>query len=421
MVIRAVVSGSKAEALRIQPGEKLLSINGHAIRDLLDYHFYVADGGVEIVVQSRTGERRTLSASLDPGEDLGLEIGAIRTRRCGNDCIFCFIDQNPRGMRDAVYVKDEDYRLSFLHGNFVTLTNIGRWELERIVQQRLSPLYISVHSTEASTRRRLLRPRSGGDILEQIDFLAKHGIVMHTQVVLCPGYNDSDDLERTIGELSERWPSVRSLAVVPVGLTEHREGLTPLSPVTCEDARHLLERVRIHAKRFREHLGVGFVYASDEIYCLAGSPLPPAAQYDGFPQIENGVGMARRFLDRLSKRRRLFLNPTRAGYQTVTLVTGELFEPILRSAISDWCTRTAEDVEIRIIACENRFFGRCVTVAGLLTASDIAHGLEGHDLGDRVFLPSEVLNQDGLFLDDQSPDELARQLGVPVHVGFGWT
>jgi putative radical SAM enzyme (TIGR03279 family) len=319
-------------------------------------------------------------------------------------------------MRQTVYVKDEDYRLSFLHGNFVTLTNMKRWELERIAEQRLSPIYVSVHSTDPEIRIRLLRPRVDADVLEQIDFLSGNGIVMHTQVVLCPGYNDDDDLDRTISELSARWPLVRSLAVVPVGLTEHRSDLAELRPVTAEDARFLLDRLERYQMGFREELGVSFVYAGDELYHLVGILPPEEDHYDGFPQIENGVGITRQFLDRMECQDSALFGTHRA----VTLATGEMFAPTLRAAMEDWRRRTGVDIRVDVVGCANRFFGRSVTVAGLLTASDIARALTGRDLGERVYIPSETLNEDALFLDDKTVGGLAEVLDVPVEAGFDW-
>jgi putative radical SAM enzyme (TIGR03279 family) len=317
-----------------------------------------------------------------------------------------------------LYVKDEDYRLSFLHGNFITLTNMKKWELERIVEQRLSPLYISVHSTTPETRRRLLRPKVDKDVLSLIDYLGNNGIEMHTQIVLCPGYNDGEDLDRTIGDLALRWPHVGSLAIVPLGMTEHREGLAELAPMNAGVARDLLGQVRPYQKRFRRELGVGFVYLADEIYRLLGLETPPAAHYDGFPQLENGIGMTRHFHSRLRRAKSIFGPYLDRGERRFTIVTGELFEPILRPALQQALDRTGERVDLQIVGCENRFFGRSVTVAGLLTGSDIARSLDGRELGDRVFIPPATLNDDGVFLDDMSFDDLAGQCGVPVDLEF---
>jgi putative radical SAM enzyme (TIGR03279 family) len=370
------------------------------------------------VVASAPGQERSFEVQLEPGQSLGLAVAEMKTRLCGNECVFCFIDQNPAGMRPTIYVKDEDYRLSFLHGNFVTLTNMKKWELERIVEQRLSPMYISVHSTTPETRRRLLRPKVDRDVLALMDYLAGSGILLHTQIVLCPGYNDGDDLERTIRDLASRWPGVRSLAIVPLGMTEHREGLVELEPVTREIAARMVEQVQAHQKRLRGEIGATFVYLADEFYRMLSMEPPPASRYDGFPQLENGIGMTRHFLDRLRRTRRLFGEATARGERVFTLVTGELFEPILRPAVAKTLERTREEVEVRIVGCVNAFFGRRVTVAGLLSGGDVARGLEGRDLGDRVFVPPATLNDDGVFLDDLRLTDLAERFGTPFEAGF---
>ena len=418
MQIRGVQPESKAAAAGIRSGEELVSINGRKIRDQLDYHFHVADGDLDVVVRSNGTQPRRLRVLLEPGEDLGLDLDGLKTRLCGNDCVFCFIDQMPKGMRETLYVKDEDYRLSFLHGNFVTLTNMKQWELERIVEQRLSPIYVSVHSTNAETRKRLLRPKVDRDILQLIDFLGQNGITMHTQIVLCPGYNDGEDLEGTIRDLSQRWPMIRSLAIVPLGMTEHREGLVDLPPITLADATRLHAQVTPHQRRFRREYGVDFVYLADETYRLLGIDPPPAARYDGYPQLENGIGMTRHFLSKLRRTRRLFRDATAMGDRRLTLVTGELFEPILRQAIEETLGRTGEEVDVEIIGCENRFFGRSVTVAGLLTGGDIRRGLAGCSLGDRVYIPPATLNDDGVFLDDTRVEDLASEFGRPFQAGI---
>jgi putative radical SAM enzyme (TIGR03279 family) len=418
MVIRNVRPDSPAQDLGIHAGENLVSINGRKIRDLLDYHFYVADGDLEVIVEAKPGDARSFEVSLDPGQDLGIELEEMKTRLCGNDCVFYFIDQLPNGMRKTLYVKDEDYRLSFLHGNFVTLTNMKQWELERMVEQRLSPLYISVHSTNPETRRKLIRPKVDKDILHLMDYLGDNGIVMHSQIVLCPGYNDGEDLDQTIRDLSTRWPKVQSLAVVPLGMTDHRDGLVALPPVTREVAERTRVQVEGFQRAFRKEHGVDFVYLADELYRMLGVEPPPANRYDGFPQLENGIGMTRHFLSRLKRSRRLFGEATKRGERRFTLVTGELFEPILRKAVGETLARSGEPVEVEVVGCPNEFFGRSVTVAGLLTGGDIARTLEGRDLGDRVYVPPATLNDDGVFLDDTTLDGLAARFGVAFQSGF---
>jgi len=422
LIIESVRPESAAARAGLCPGDRIVTLNGEPVRDLLDFHFHIDDEPrVKLeVLRGVLTERREVRRNGEP--DLGLTFAPLKTRLCGNQCVFCFVDQMPAGMRRTLYVKDEDYRLSFLHGNFVTLTNMKEWELRRIVDQRLSPLYISVHSTTAETRRRLMRPRVDRDILPILRFLGENGITMHTQIVLCPGYNDGADLDRTITDLAAFHPDVASLAIVPLGMTEHREGLTELDPVTPALARRVLDQVVAYQREFRRRLGSTFVHLADEWYRLLGREVPPASHYDGFPQIENGIGMTRDFLGRLSRTRRLFrpeilrgLDPSRRA--RVTLVTGELFRPILEAAVSRKLERTAEPVELSVVGVANRFFGSGVTVAGLLVGKDIAEALES-TRADLVLIPPATLNTDGLFLDDMSLAELERRVGAPVRAGF---
>jgi putative radical SAM enzyme (TIGR03279 family) len=418
--VASVASGGRGRDLGIRSGDQICRINGEPVRDQLDYHFAMADEEVVIEVL-RDLLRMELSAVVPAGQDLGLEFEAEKIRLCGNECVFCFIDQNPPGMRNTLYVKDEDYRLSFLHGNFVTLTNMKTWELERIVRQRLSPQYISVHSTDPEIRKRLLKPKVERDILEAMRYLTSHGIVLHAQVVLCPGYNDGDDLLHTIEDLARLCPEVQSLAIVPLGLTSHRRGLPKLKPVTPEAARQILELVRPYQRRFRRRFGKTWVYLADEFYRLLGRTVPAEAHYDDFPQLENGIGMTRHFFQALDGAEDLFGEARRRGDGTFTVVTGELFGPILRRALRRTLERTGEldRVRLRLVSVPNSFYGRGVTVAGLLVGRDILNGLQRArrqhgTLGERVFIPPATVNDDGLFLDGLRPEDIASELDVPV-------
>jgi putative radical SAM enzyme (TIGR03279 family) len=417
LLVETVHGGSAAERAGLRAGDRVVRLNGLALRDLLDLHFHAA-GETEIDLEIlRDGEPRRLLVERPEGHDLGLEFASDRIRTCGNQCVFCFVDQNPAGMRPTLYVKDEDYRLSFLHGNFVTLTNMKEWEIKRVVEQRLSPIYLSVHSTNPETRRRLLRSRKERDIFPILDYFRENNITMHTQVVLCPGYNDGDDLEGTIRDLAAYHPAVQSLAIVPLGMTDHREGLIALDPVTPEMARQLLERVEEHQRDFRARWGIRFVHLADEWYRLLGRSVPPEPHYDGFPQLENGIGMTRVFLNRLTRQRRIF--PWRDDRKRrVTVVTGSLFRPIIEPALAAKLARTGEPVEVSVAGVENEFLGRRVTVAGLLAGRDILRVLRGRDLGDAVFIPPATLNNDDLFLDDLTLEGLRAEVGVPVHPGF---
>jgi len=414
--ISAVRADSPAARAGLRPGDRITAVGPHPVRDLLDFHFHAGEEEVIDLELLRGTAKERRRIPREDGADLGLDFAPLRTRLCGNDCVFCFIDQLPAGMRPTLYVKDEDYRLSFLHGNFVTLTNLKEWEIRRIVEQRLSPIYISVHSTDPETRRRMLRARVDRDIMPILDYFRDNGIDMHTQVVLCPGFNDGPDLDRTIRDLSAYYPAVHSLAVVPLGMTDHREGLTPLAPVTPELARAVRAEVEAHQREFHRRWGIRFVYLADEWYRLLGAAVPPETHYDGFPQIENGIGMTRHFLNRLSRVRRVF--PREAEGKRVTLVTGALFRSTLEPAVRSRLRRTGERVEPQVVGVPNDFFGRSVTVAGLLTGGDIATALETIDPGDLVFLPPATLNADEVFLDDMTLPQLQERLGVPLRVGL---
>jgi putative radical SAM enzyme (TIGR03279 family) len=414
---------SPAARLGLRAGDALLRINGEPVRDLIDWRFLVADEDLRLEV-ARDGRPETLEAHWPQGTDPGLEFAPEKIRLCSNACVFCFVDQNPRGLRPSLYVKDEDYRLSFLHGNFVTLTNLKNWELQRIVRQRLSPLYVSVHSTDPETRRRLLRPRRDRDLLETMRYLIRHGIELHAQIVLCPGYNDGEDLVRTLGDLWELRPGVASVAVVPLGMTRHREGLVPLEPVTPSVAREVAAIVEPLQERSRRETGRTWVYLADEFYRLLRRRVPPAPAYDDFPQLENGIGMTRRFLETLKGMPDLFGAARARGERRFAVATGRLFAPILRRALKRHLERTGEaaEVSVRVVAVPNRFFGESVTVAGLLTGGDILRAVAGlarqGRLGDRLYLPPACVNEDGVFLDDRRPEELASELGVPVSPAF---
>jgi putative radical SAM enzyme (TIGR03279 family) len=414
--IAAVSDCSPSARAGLRPGDKILQVGGRPVRDLLDFHFYLGDED-EVELELLRGTAKEIVRLQREGDpDLGLTFAPLRTRLCGNDCVFCFVDQNPAGLRPTLYVKDEDYRLSFLHGNFVTLTNLKEWEIERIIEQRLSPIYISVHSMDPAIRRQLLRSRVERDIRPILDRFRERGITMHTQIVLVPGYNDGEDLERTITGLAAYHPAVESLAVVPLGMTEHREGLVELAPVTAELAKNTVAQVERRQREFHRQWGIRFVHLADEWYRLLQRPVPPATHYDGFPQIENGIGMTRDFLNRLGRLRRLF--PPEMHGRRATLVTGILFQPILEPAVRRRLSRTGEPVELQVVGATNRFFGPRVTVAGLLVGRDIAAALDGIDPGDRVFIPPATINADGLFLDDMSLPELEQRLGVPVAAGL---
>ncbi|MBC7188299.1 MAG: DUF512 domain-containing protein [Calditrichaeota bacterium] len=413
MRIVAVHSGGLGEKLGLRPGDRLISINGHPASDELDLFFWSAEGVRELEVE-RDGRRYGLRCGAASAQELGLDLEPMRVRTCGNACLFCFVDQNPPGMRPALYVKDEDYRLSFLHGNYVTLSNAGRRDLLRIAELRLSPLYVSVHATDREVRKKLLGLRQDDRLLEKLAFLAGAGITLHAQVVICPGYNDGLFLDQTIDTLLEFFPQMASVALVPVGLTRHREGLAPLAPVQPEDAALLVERYEQRAQELRNLFGSHFVYLADELYLMAGLDVPEAERYEDFPQVENGVGMVRRFLDQLQSDIHSLPRAVKSATR-LTLVTGMLAAPVVKHACAQIAQRVA-NLRTDVVAVANRFYGDTVTVSGLLTGQDIFAALSSRDCGDLVLVPANCLNVDGLFLDDWTPEQLGQMLGVPVEV-----
>ncbi len=415
LVVKDVADDGIAAELGVERGDTVLQINDAEIKDIIDYKFYSADENLRVLLQKNNGEQWLLEIEKDFDESLGIEFqgdGIGRTRRCRNKCVFCFVDQMPPRMRPSLYVKDDDYRLSFAQGNFITLTNAGTTDLERIADMRLSPLYVSVHTVNPALRQKIMGHTGAGRIMEQLGFLARAGIEIHTQAVLCPGLNDGAELARTIRELSSLWPAVRSLAVVPVGLTAHRRGLHHLRPYRPQEAKMVVKQVHHSQKEFISRYGYPLVFAGDEFYITAGIPAPTAARYGGFPQTENGVGLVRLFKDQWSRARRRLpraaVKPVRAA-----VVTGLLAGPLLRQ-VTDELNRI-EQVEVLPYVLKNNFFGHNVTVAGLLTGQDLINGLTGHDLGGKVLIPSVMLRDgDSTFLDDVTVDELSRCLGTPV-------
>ncbi|WP_376791412.1 DUF512 domain-containing protein [Thermoflexus sp.] len=399
----------------VRPGDVLLRVNGHPVEDVIDVHFYAAEDHVTIEVL-RDGARRALSGPRAEGEPLGLIFAHptfdVDIRRCNNLCTFCFVLQTPKGMRRTLYIKDDDYRYSFLYGHFITLTNLTERDWRRIVEQRLSPLYISVHATDPEVRRRVLRNPRAPDIMAQLRWLADHGIEMHTQIVVTPGLNDGEHLERSVFDLAALWPHVRSVSVVPVGVTRfQRYGVRPN---TVEEARRVLRAIHAWQRAFRRHLGVRFVHATDEWYLLTGRPVPSKAAYDGLRLQENGLGMVRDFLEdyRRVKRALQRRGRTLAGCRA-TLVTGTLFAPVLARTAADFSGRTGAVLEVVPIV--NHRLGETITVAGLLMAEDVIAQLAARPLGDLVVLPRIMFDHpEGISLDDRTPLDIARALGRPV-------
>ncbi len=411
--IESIRPGSPASAAGLRRGDTLASVNGRPAADLLDFRFHSADGTTDCVFERAGGKLRVTITDGD-AETFGLQFAPMRFRHCGNNCVFCFVDQNPPGVRPGLAFKDEDYRLSFLFGNYVTLTAVGEEDLRRIVQQRLSPLYVSVHAADPEVRRRLLGLRKDDRLIEKIRFLGERGIEMHGQVVLCPGINDGAVLDETVAALAGFFPAFRSVAVVPVGLTRHRRALSKMNPVTAAASEALLDRISPMQRRFRTETGESFVYAADEFYLLAGRPVPPVSHYREYWQRDNGVGMVRSLLSDFSRnKRRLPVSfPRRTRFR---VVTGTLAAPVLEAQLLPVLNRI-RNASFSITAVRNRFFGDSVTVSGLLTGRDIAAGLRSTRPFDAVLLPSNCLNSDGLFLDDWTPEKLSVRLARPVRI-----
>jgi putative radical SAM enzyme (TIGR03279 family) len=407
--ITGIEAESIAEQLGIAAGDALLAINGQSIRDLLDFRIYVAKEEIVLDIEKSDGELWELEVEKDAADTMGLEFEHPLPVQCGNNCIFCFVHQLPRGMRSSLYVKDEDYRFSYLYGAYVTLSNIGEKELRRIVEQQLSPLYVSVHATDEDLRARLLGRKSPA-ILPQIQHLLEGGIEIHTQIVICPGFNDGSALRQTIDDLLQLRPGVLSLALVPVGLTGHRQHLPSLRTLTPAEAAAVLDLVEeVQATALAEQ-GSRFIFAADELYLKARRPFPALHAYEDLPQIENGVGMIPLFRSEAAE---VLAEAIPLHLPPVSILTGVSAAEEVRAFLADLALQTATELRLHVV--ENSFFGGQVTVTGLLTGHDILRQLRGANLG-RVLLLPDVLLRDGedVLLDNMTLPALEQELGVKV-------
>ena len=413
IAVKKVEVGTLAQRAGFRSGDRIVAVNGAAVGDLIDFQVATSDAALLFEVE-RGDELYEVEVERKGGESMGLTFEEMRLRSCNNKCVFCFLHQMPRGLRRSLYFEDDDFRLSFLHGSYVTLTNVRAADLERIVEQGLTPQYISVHATDPGLRQRLLgRERETVPILERIDVLADAGIEMHAQVVLCPGWNDGTHLERTVMDLKSRYPAVRSVALVPVGLTRFRGYLPTLVPVTPALARTYLAAAGCWGDACVAELGERFVYPGDELFLLAHSPPPAAAYYDAFPQIENGIGMVRTFLDRWEQGRAcLDSGPGRP--LRIVLVTGQLAMTFLQPMVAG--LGSVSDLTLEVVPVANDFFGHGITVSGLLTAQDIVPRLRSGSW-DLAVLPPNAINGDGLTLDDATVADIEAGAGVAVTVG----
>lgn len=417
-----VEPGSIAATVGLASGDIITGINGKPVTDVLDYQYVADDPALTLLVRRGGGETWEVDIEREPGERLGLRFEAIEPRECGNDCVFCFVHQNPKGMRPGLYIKDEDYRLSFLDGHFVTLTNLSPRDLERIRDMRLSPLYVSVHTTDAELRRRLLGRRDRPDnLMERLYRLLEWKITVHAQIVLCPGWNDGEHLEKTVADLADLYPGVASVAVVPLGLTRYRENLPAMTPVTPAYARNLVAWLESRQPAFIERFGVRFAYGGDEWYLMGDLPVPPLEAYDDLPQVGNGVGMVAQFraeaesvLRAARRAGRPRTGPVARGAERITAVTGVLAGPVIRPFFD--ALGEAWGLPTRVEAVENRFYGPAIRVAGLLTGEDVLEHLAGAGPlgdGDLVLVPEVMLKADApVFLDNLQLEDLGRRLGA---------
>ncbi len=416
-IVKNTAAGSIAEEMGIEPGDRLISIDGQEIEDVFDYQFYEESEELVLLIEKPDGEQWELEIEKEADEPLGIEFGQglmDEYRSCRNKCIFCFIDQMPPGMRDTLYFKDDDSRLSFLQGNYITLTNMSSHDVERIVRYRLEPINISFQTTNPELRCRMLHNRFAGDALKKVDILYRGGIEMNGQIVLCKGVNDGEELERSIRDLTRYLPLLKSVSVVPVGLTRFREGLYPLEPFTREEAREVLSVIHRWQEKIYKQYGLHFIHAGDEWYLLAEEDIPEEERYDGYLQLENGVGMLRLLFNEFEEgMSRLGGGP---GSGAISAATGKLAYPYIRR-MADRVEEQFPGRKIHVYCIRNDFFGERITVSGLVTGQDIIAQLKGKELGSRLLLPCNMLKADeDVFLDDITVKEVSDALQVPVDI-----
>lgn len=413
--IISVDEGSPAARAGLEAGETLLQIDGVAIRDVLDYKFYSYDARLTLQVLGQDGETvREVRVRKREGEPLGLNFEHYlmdKMKQCSNKCVFCFIDQLPKGMRETLYVKDDDARMSFLMGNYISMTNLSEADVDRILRMHISPVNISVQTTNPELRVKMLQNRRAGEALKIMDRFAEGGITMNCQLVVCKGLNDGDELRRSLHDLKKLYPAVNTISVVPFGMTDHREGLYPLEPTDKAAAAAILDIVEPFAQACLEELGTRLAWCGDELYLKAGRPLPDTAYYEDFTQFENGIGMLPLFMEEF----RLAL----PGYEgrsarPFTIATGAAAAPSM-ALLLDEAAVTCDNLNGKVVEIRNDFFGHRVSVAGLITGQDLIAQLKGRDLGERVLISANMLRDGGdVFLDDYTPQQVSDALGVPI-------
>ena len=416
-IISSVAPGSIAQEMGIEPGDRLLEVNGKSPEDVFDYRYLMNEEEILVLIRKANGEEWELEIEKEYEDDLGIEFenGLMDDyRSCRNKCIFCFIDQLPKGMRSTLYFKDDDSRLSFLQGNYLTLTNMSEHDIDRIIQYKLSPINISFQTMNPELRCKMLHNRFAGEIFDKVKRLKEAGIIMNGQIVLCRGVNDGAELERSIRELTAYMPQLESVSVVPVGLTRYRDGLYPLEPFTKEDACEVLDLIHSWQEKLYKEWGNHFIHAGDEWYILAERPIPEEKTYDGYLQLENGVGMVRLLEEEVAQTLAGMTGDDRKIHRTIA--TGELAAPFLRKHV-DAVQKKYPNVDIQVLAIKNEFFGGKITVAGLITGTDLISQLKGKDLGDRLLLTNHMLKSgEPVFLDDVTVDDVQNALQIKVSI-----
>ena len=415
--VKSVDPRSPASRAGVRPGDTLTHINGHPVVDVLDYKFYSYDPRLELTLKSPEGTVRTLRVRKSEGEELGLEFETYlmdRARSCANRCIFCFVDQMPPGMRPSLYFKDDDARLSFLLGNYLTLTNLSSREVQRIIDLRISPINISVHTTDRALRAEMLNNPRAGEGIDIMERLAQNNITMNCQIVSCPGINDGPALDSTLADLAAMFPAVNSVSVVPVGVTKYREGLYPLKTYTRETAAALVDQVEAFAAKHLEEQGTRLVWCSDEFYLLAGRELPHEDYFEEFTQLDNGVGMLTLLSREFARALDLMEPEELEGTASFSIATGVSAAPFLAKLVGH-AREKCGTIEGKVYPIVNRFFGETITVAGLVTGGDLIQQLRGKKLGKRLLIPANMLRSgENVFLDDVTTADVERELGVPV-------
>lgn len=416
-LVGKVLPNSIAEELEIESGDEVLAINGQKIEDVFDYHYLVNDEYVDLLIRKADGEEWLLEIEKEFEDDLGIEfVNPLMDeyRSCSNKCVFCFIDQMPKGMRDTLYFKDDDSRLSFLQGNYVTLTNMSDHDIDRIIQYHLSPINVSFHTTNPKLRCKMLNNRFAGNIFEKVERLYNAGITMNGQIVLCKGLNDGEELERSISDLSKYIPYLESVSVVPVGLTKYRDDLYPLESFTKEDAIETLGIIKKWQDKLYKAHGTHFIHAGDEWYILAEMPIPDEEEYDGYPQYENGVGMLRLLENEVLEELEHHTGDDRV--RKVTVATGKLAKPYLEKCIVE-IKKKYPGIDAEVVAVENHFFGNKITVSGLVTGQDLISQLLEKNIGQELLIPCNMLRSgENVFLDDITVVDVEEKLNVKVRV-----